>query len=360
MLAYLVGERRGHGWLVTPGEVHHFALPAAEDVRQRVAVARARWAEPDSRLASLRAASRDLFDTLLAPVAGQLKPGDELVVLADGPLSAVPFEALAPPQGAADAPVYLGDSHPVRYAPSAAWWVLGSRGRDDAWPAGPALLVGDPEYPFDDCGASRAMARAPAPRSALLDERWSRLCHARAELEAIRRGRGRAEDRALLGTDARVPALLAALAERPWPVVHIAAHAVAYEGAAAFSALVLSPADGHDGFLELSEVDHLEVDSRLVVLSGCYTAAGQVQPGDADHSLARAFMLQGAHNVLAGRWAVDDAASAAFMQAVHAEWRRRPLSEAVHAARQAMRRGELGAQREHPYYWAAFGLHTGR
>ena len=41
-----------------------------------------------------RAASRQLYDLLIKPIEGELKPGSVLAVVPDGPLRGLPFSAL--------------------------------------------------------------------------------------------------------------------------------------------------------------------------------------------------------------------------------------------------------------------------
>jgi CHAT domain-containing protein len=61
----------------------------------------------------------------------------------------------------------------------------------------------------------------------------------------------------------------------------------------------------------------LDLDADLVCLSACETAAGIYVQGEATMSLARAFLVAGARQVVASRWRVADADTHAFMRDLH-------------------------------------------
>jgi hypothetical protein len=69
--------------------------------------------------------------------------------------------------------------------------------------------------------------------------------------------------------------------------VHFAAHAVADDAYPERSAVVLAAGDAkQDGLLQAREIEALDLDGRIVVLSACYTAGGAVLSGEGVLSLA--------------------------------------------------------------------------
>lgn len=108
--------------------------------------------------------------------------------------------------------------------------------------------------------------------------------------------------------------------------------------------------------LTLDNIYALTLDADLVTLSACRTAIGKELNGEGLMSFTHAFLYAGANRVLATLWAVDDQATAAFMQSFYTALltRQRTPAEALADARAALRKQP---RYSHPWYWAAFALH---
>jgi hypothetical protein len=94
---------------------------------------------------------------------------------------------------------------------------------------------------------------------------------------------------------------------RPWGVMHFATHAVVDETEPERSALVL--AAGHpeeDGLLQPREIAGLDLAGKVVLLSACRTASGEVLQGEGTLGLVRAFFRAGALAVVASPWPLGD------------------------------------------------------
>ena len=152
---------------------------------------------------------------------------------------------------------------------------------------------------------------APSRDATLLQGlRLGRLPHAREESRAIERHVGGVE--ALIGESASEKALKSRDLGA-YDILHFAAHAVADEAHPERSAVLLAPGDAvEDGLLQVREIEALDLDGRIVVLSACHTAAGVVLSGEGVLSLARAFFEAGAHAVVGSRWPLRDADAAAL------------------------------------------------
>jgi tetratricopeptide (TPR) repeat protein len=242
-----------------------------------------------------------LYEDILADALNALPPGIErLILVPDGPLHRLPFDALRAG----------GDRRPLaaRYelviAPSATLW-LHWRGTAQA-PAGRrALAFADPE--LETSGDRQA-----TERNAVLEEglRLGRLPHARRESRALERHLGGVE--ALVGRQASERALKDRNL-RDYDILHFAAHAIADDSHPERSAVLLSRgADGEDGLLQAREIEELDLDGRIVVLSACQTASGAVVGGEGVLSLARAFFAAGAQSVIGTRWPIRDQDAAAL------------------------------------------------
>lgn len=151
----------------------------------------------------------------------------------------------------------------------------------------------------------------------------------------------------LLGDAASCAAVAAGAAEAE--LLHLACHARFRADSPWFSALRLA-----DGELSLHDTARLRLRARLVTLSACETGLSRIAPGDELLGLVRGFLHAGAQQVLASLWTVDDASTAALMQAFYRGLGRGLAPEQALAEVQA----EAAAAGTHPFHWAAFALHS--
>ena len=100
-------------------------------------------------------------------------------------------------------------------------------------------------------------------------------------------------------------------------VIHIATHGSATAGFLAFGAMVSvrdkEAVDAASVLLYPEDVEKLNINPALVVLSSCDSARGMVK-ADGIQGMARAFILAGAQAVLTTLWRVPDESAAIFMQ----------------------------------------------
>ena len=89
--------------------------------------------------------------------------------------------------------------------------------------------------------------------------------------------------------------------------MHFAAHGWIDEERPERSAVFLAPgSESQDGLLQLRDIVELDLEGRVVVLSACSTASGQILPGEGVMSLARGFFQAGARVVIASLWPLRD------------------------------------------------------
>ena len=123
--------------------------------------------------------------------------------------------------------------------------------------------------------------------------------------------------------------------------------------------------DQEDGLLYGFEASRLPLfGTELVTLSACETGHGDHAPGSEGlYSLAYAFRLAGAENVLMSLWTVSDSQTAAFMELFYETWFDRrsdhPSETAGESLRRALRDTQLMAKARKDFserHWAAFVL----
>lgn len=123
------------------------------------------------------------------------------------------------------------------------------------------------------------------------------------------------------------------------------------------SGLAMAGANLHDenddGILTALEVAGLNLwGTKLVVLSACETALGEVRNGDGVYGLRRALLLAGSETQVMSLWKVDDQATRDLMTDYYNGLQAgRGRGDAL---RQAQRRMLASSNRRHPYYWASF------
>jgi CHAT domain-containing protein len=262
---------------------------------------------------------RALGAAFLAPaLAGLPATVHRLVIVPDGALHSVPFDAI---RGADGRP--LLERFSIAEVPSAAVAVrLWSRVRPRSAPA--ILAFGNP----------RTTGLPPLPAAASEARALSRYSSdAHVWLDA-------AASEARLKRDAQAR----------YAVVHFAAHALVDDDAVDRTALALAAGDGEDGDVSPDEVAGLRLDADLVVLSGCRTARGLFVSGEGVQGLTAPFLAAGARAVVASRWRVGDERTSTFMRAFYAG-----LADG-HEVGDALRLAKLRARRDGggPEEWAAF------
>ena len=120
---------------------------------------------------------------------------------------------------------------------------------------------------------------------------------------------------------------------------------------------VVSPAsqeaDPTPGFLTLTEVMNLKLNTELVALTACSTGVGEQVTGEGVMGLGRAFQYAGARGVLMSLWNVDEVSTVWLIERFFGYLQQgKNTLEALRLARAEVRQ----AGYEHPFFWAPFIL----
>lgn len=94
-------------------------------------------------------------------------------------------------------------------------------------------------------------------------------------------------------------------------ILHLAMHGLVDQGNPEFSSLAMTE-DGNpkeDNFFYAYEIKQLDLKASLVVLSACETGAGKYQRGEGVVSIGRGFMYAGAPSLLMTLWSLNDQSS---------------------------------------------------
>ncbi|HZS58977.1 MAG TPA: CHAT domain-containing protein [Gemmatimonadaceae bacterium] len=289
------------------------------------------------------AASTALGTVLLGPALADLPASvTRLVVVPDGALHRIPFEALRV-NGQ-----YVVRRYAVALAPSAAvqsWlWAHDTPAAHGAPVT--VLALGDPRF----AGEARGDAETAAFRSAF-DETGGlpRLKASADEAQLVARfgatGVVRLRDSASAWFLKHAPL-------DSFRVIHLATHAVVDDRAATRTALALAPGSGENGFVTPKDLAALKLRADLVVLSACRTAGGRIVAGEGVRGLTAPLIAAGARAVVATYWEIGDRQT---VRLVHDFYR--AMADG-HPAADALRLAEVAAMERGapPREWAAFTI----
>ncbi len=333
---------------------------------------------PSENLAAFATASNALYKAAVEPAVNLI--GDKrLLVVADGALNYVPFEALVKTTDGADyaSLSYLIKTNDVVYAPSASV-IAAIRQQSSPVTSKRLLLIADPIFRADDprlnggvapqtsgearglgLGLESAVSDVAGPSGQTPGGmQLARLAGTRVEAEEIakiaRSGGGQpdvwtdltASEDNVRGRDVT-----------NYRVVHIATHGLLDAERPQFTGVVLSLVGNKtgDGFLRTDEIFNLKLGNSLVMLSACETGLGKEKRGEGVIGLTRAFMYAGAPTVGVSLWSVADKSTAELMT----DFYRRLLGSA-NSPSVALRDAQLaminGKKYSAPFYWAPFVL----
>jgi CHAT domain-containing protein len=282
-----------------------------------------------------------LYDALLSPVEGMLDAADQLIVVPDGALHAVAWQALEH-----DGRRVI-DRFTVRSAPSATLAVAATGPRDSAGLGG-LVAFGDPvgsgsrlRHSAREVSVIGRMFDPLVPEVAVGDADPRGIVYASRDSNVVVRTREHATKQAFLdavqnGDGTRN--------------IHVATHGFVDSERPQLSGLAFSPTGEGEPNLHAFEVAELSLACELCVLSACETGAGRLVHGEGLLGLWRAFAIAGARTLCATLWRVEDRASSELLVSLY---------EHLHAGLDisaALRSAQLRTAEKysHPYFWAGF------
>jgi len=136
-------------------------------------------------------------------------------------------------------------------------------------------------------------------------------------------------------------------------LIHVAAHSLGDDRNVWQSSIVLDPTNP-DMTIRATELNDLQLDTRLVVLASCSSANGNELSGEGIQGLTSAFVAAGVPSVVAALWQVDDEATGFFMAGFY-----EGLSSGQNAAgalAYARSRCRMDPIYNLPYHWGGFIL----
>jgi CHAT domain-containing protein len=297
--------------------VQALRLPVKKDALQRD-VKRFRE-QIASRDLNYRALSASLYRQLIQPVRESLRGKRMLVIVPDGELWQLPFQALESAPGR-----YLIQDYAVFYTPSLSVLHEMQKLHQSHGQGNPTLLAVD-------------AARLPAVSR---------------EISGLRDVYGASNVRIYAGSEADHDRVKR---EAPkYQILHLAAHGVFEDRHPMDSYLVLAKAGKPEaGMLQAREMMDMDLHADMVVLSGCETGRGSFGGGEGLIGMSWALFIAGAPATVASQWKVEAESTTDFMLDFHRNLRRTNKAKAI---QQAALHVMQNPQFRHPFYWSGFVL----
>ena len=350
LLEFEVGEQETYLLVLTKGtggakelKTYRIAI-SSKELRQKAERFREQLAQ---RNLDFRTSSRDLYTLLLQPAKPQLAGRHTLILVPDGPLWNLPFQALVAGNNR-----YLLEDYAVGYAPSLTVLREMIRSREknnnnnNDGATSPVLAMGNP-----------AIGKATSDRlqAAFRDENLGPLPDAETEVKTLGHLYG-GKSEVYVGAQAREDRFKAEAGKAA--ILHLATHGFLSDSNPMYSHLVLSADENgsEDGLLETREIMDLDLKADLAVLSACESGRGKVGAGEGLIGLSWAFFIAGVPTTVASQWKVESESTTKLMLAFHRNLKQErgsPLATARSLQGAALKLLH-DPQYAHPFYWAGF------
>jgi CHAT domain-containing protein/lipoprotein NlpI len=280
--------------------------------------------------------ARDLYKLLIAPAERQLAGKSHLVIIPDGILNTLPFQALIDGQNK-----HLIEGYSISYAPSATALVE-------------MMKLGDQKRNTKTSLPMFAMGRRTFSEQAEYRNRelpWAeQLTTEVAKVFAVK---------PFVDADATRERAIAEMDKGRY--VLLATHGELNELSPMYSAIILGKGQNDDGRLYARDLMDMNLQAELVVLAACDTGTGQQVSGEGIIGLTWALFVAGAPSGVATQWSIQaDSTRELMLEFFSSLVRSNASSENYFVKATALQRAQLAmlhsTQYSHPYYWAPFVL----
>ena len=261
-------------------------------------------------------ALKGLYDVFIAPIS-HLIEGDELIIVPDRSSFFIPFAALVDQHSR-----YFSETVRIRLVPSLTSLLLLKECPESRHSTSGAVLVGNPWVETVRIKGCKPFPQLPGA------EEEVKMIGKILNIEPLT-GKKATKDQVL----SRFNSV---------SLVHIAAHGCPETGE-----IILSPnlaisdkPEEKDFLLTMAEVLGAQLRAKLVVLSCCYSARGEIN-AEGVVGITRAFLGAGARSVIASLWEISDEATQEFMRHFYEHLLAgKSASKSLHHAMKSLRKSE--------------------
>jgi CHAT domain-containing protein/Tfp pilus assembly protein PilF len=261
----------------------------------------------------------ELYKSLIEPVENDLEPFSNLVIVPNGPLHFIPFQALMNSRGA-----YLVERFNLLYSPSASVYVISGERMIKTGSRFMGMALADVNVGnYTGLPGTEDELRKILP---LFPDNISAFGNNCTET-FVKKNAGN------------------------FNFIHCATHGTYNYRQPLYSCLLFPQSDEDDGNLNVYEVFELNLNAKLVTLSACETGLGNLNQGDEIIGLSRAFLFAGSAAVLVSLWSVADYPTALLMANFYSYLHGHNIQEALTLAQR-----DVIKVYKQPLYWSPFIL----
>jgi len=293
--------------------------------------------------------SQQIYQNVFQPIEKQIKLSEKLIIVPDGILGYLPFEALLR-SGSSDNTLhkdhkYLIEDYLISYAYSAT--LLKEMQDKKGGKAKGNFIAFAPS--FDE---KELLADASSTRG--IDELRGTLTPLKYNIPEVENLQKLIGGKIFTDTAATQ---LAFMEQAPnYKVIHLATHGKANDLIGDYAYLAFAEIEDslENELLYNRDLYGIRLNADMVVLSACETGIGELRRGEGIISLARGFSYAGAKSIMTSLWSVNDGATKELMESFYT-YLKEGLSKDV-----ALRKAKLDYinnnphSEAHPFYWAAF------
>lgn len=318
ILSYWMSDKELISWLITKTSISRKSVKIELNTLSNL-IERTRIAIQSNSQKETETGLSKLYSILISPVEKEIKQTDNLVIIPNGSLHFIPYQALINEKGE-----YLVQKYNLSYSPSASVYNLCldkeiKPGKKFMGMALADVSVGN----FAGLPGTEDELKKILP---LFTDNISAFGKESTETFAKKNVKG-------------------------YNLIHFATHGSYNYRQPLYSFLLFTPSDDEDGRLNVFEVFELNLNSKLVTLSACETGLGNINQGDELIGLSRAFLYAGSSAVIVSLWSVADYPTSILMTNFYRYSKDHPFQEALTLAQR-----EVIKVYPQPIYWSPFIL----
>jgi len=138
-------------------------------------------------------------------------------------------------------------------------------------------------------------------------------------------------------------------------IIHLATHAQTDNEIPEYSFLAFTPNEKEENLIYVNDLYAMNINADMVVLSACKSGMGDLKKGEGLLSLSRAFYYAGAKSLVYTLWNINDSSSSEIMENFYENLSDGALKdEALRNAKLTFLEKHKEDNFKHPYYWSSF------